>query len=65
MIGFLRYPIDLETHQQEVDNDIGIFIDERLVSPEFNSWPQETKRRVKEALTGKADGMYVTPVPRF
>ena len=49
--------IDLETHQQEVDTDIGIFIDERLKSPDFNSWPRKTKRSVKEALTEKADGM--------
>lgn len=49
---------DLETHRGEVDSDVGIFIDERLASYEFNGWPDETKRSVKEALREKADGMY-------
>ena len=42
--------IDLEIYQGEIDNNIGIFIDEKLTSYEFNE-RQGSPRR-------KADGMY-------
>ena len=51
--------IDLQIHHEEVNRDIGIFIDQRIASSAFRSWPPKLKADVKAALTSKADGMLV------
>jgi NACHT domain len=50
--------IDLQKRREEVDRDIGTFIDQKIASSDFRSWPPKTKKDVKAALTDKADGMY-------
>jgi hypothetical protein len=52
--------IDLQKRQKEMDGDIGTYIDQKIASPAFRTWPSKTKEDVKAALTGKADGMYGT-----
>jgi hypothetical protein len=51
--------IDLQEQRQDVDKDIGSYIDENFASPDFRFWPAKTKDDAKVVLIGKADGMYV------
>ena len=50
--------IDLQKRREEVNRDIGTYIDQKIASSEFRYWPLKTKNDVKAALTDKADGMY-------
>lgn len=50
--------IDLQKRREEVNRDIGTYIDQKIASPDFRYWPLKTKNDVKAALTDKADGMY-------
>jgi hypothetical protein len=50
--------IDLQKRREEVNRDIGTYIDQKIASPDFRYWPLETKNDIKAALTDKADGMY-------
>jgi len=50
--------IDLQKRREEVNRDIGTYIDQKIASSDFRTWPPETKKEVKAALTDKADGMY-------
>jgi hypothetical protein len=56
--GPARSIIDLQERREEVNRDIGTYIDQKIASSEFRDWPLETKNDVKAALTDKADGMY-------
>lgn len=51
--------IDLLRFRDAVNNDIGVFIQQRLDSPEFDNVLEETKELAKTMLLEKADGMYV------
>jgi hypothetical protein len=57
--------IDLQKRRKEVNRDIGTYIDQKIASSNFRSWPPKTKEDVKAALTGKADGMYVVTFCQF
>jgi hypothetical protein len=52
-------PIDLQRRSVNMNKDIGTYIDQRIASSPFNSWPPEIKGEVKNILTEKANGMYV------
>jgi hypothetical protein len=51
--------IDLLQFRDAIDHDMGIFVQQRLDSPEFNDVSDETKVLAKSSLLEKADGMYV------
>jgi hypothetical protein len=51
--------INLQVHREEVDRDIGIFIDQIISLSIFASWSHIFKAKVRTMLTEKADGMYV------
>ncbi|KFY08508.1 hypothetical protein V492_06166, partial [Pseudogymnoascus sp. VKM F-4246] len=50
--------IDLLRFRDAVNNDIGVFIQQRLDSPEFDNVSEETKELAKTMLLEKADGMF-------
>jgi hypothetical protein len=52
--------VDLQKQRKEVDRDIRTYIDQKIESLDFRSWPPELKEQVKAALTEKANGMYRT-----
>lgn len=54
--------IDLETHQEQVDADIRMFIDQQLLTPVFPRWPTKTKDSIRTTLTKNAFGMYVQTI---
>lgn len=53
--------IDLSTHQEAVDSDIGLHIDRTFDAEPFRSWSDVIKSEAKAALIEKADGMLVLP----
>jgi hypothetical protein len=55
----VRDAVDLSQHCQQLDQDIGQYIDSRLESRDCSSWPDSIKTEVKAALIAKADGMSV------
>ena len=50
--------VDLQKRCKEVSEDISTYIDQKIESSDFRSWPANTKTNVKAALAAKADGMY-------
>ncbi|KAL7960365.1 hypothetical protein V8C34DRAFT_276955 [Trichoderma compactum] len=50
--------IDLTVRRDVLDRDIGVFIDLTLASEEYSSWPEIIKRKARESLIEKADGMF-------
>jgi hypothetical protein len=57
--------IDLQKRRKEVNRDIGTYIDQKIASSNFRSWPPKTKKDVKAALMDKADGMYALTYYQF
>jgi hypothetical protein len=60
-LGHLSKPeneeIDLSFCKEEMEQDIGRYIDTTLSGAAFNSWPQIIQTEVKENLIKKSDGM--------
>lgn len=54
-----RIEIDLLSHQETLNRDIGHYIDLRLATDDFSSWQESVKTEVKQTLVKKADCMYV------
>jgi hypothetical protein len=52
-----RNSIDLTVARDDIDADIGLYIDSMLGSPDFDSWPDDVKMEVREVLVERADGM--------
>ncbi|KAH6849839.1 ankyrin repeat-containing domain protein [Chaetomium sp. MPI-CAGE-AT-0009] len=52
-----RQAIDLTTYRDQLDQDIGYYIDSTLESDEYSSWPESVKAEVRDKLIEKADGM--------
>jgi hypothetical protein len=50
--------ISLQKRSNEINRDIGAYVDQQIALSKFRSWPSETKKDVKAALMDKADGMY-------
>ncbi|KAK1252130.1 hypothetical protein MKX08_003317 [Trichoderma sp. CBMAI-0020] len=53
-----RLEIDLLVISATLKRDIGHYIDQRLATDYFSSWPQIIKEEVKQSLMEKADCMY-------
>jgi hypothetical protein len=51
--------IDLLQFRDAVNNDMSVYLQQRLDSPEFDDVSDETKVLAKSSLLEKADGMYV------
>lgn len=51
--------IDLLQFREAVNNDISIYLQQRLSSPEFDDLSDNTKLLATSSLLGMADGMYV------
>jgi hypothetical protein len=51
------FVIDLLTHKEAIDHDIGLYIEKRFGDTPFKSWPIEIQIEAKIALIEKADGM--------
>lgn len=49
--------IDLLAHQQTLNHDICHYIELKLASVDFDSWPNSVKEEVKQSLMEKADSM--------
>lgn len=54
-----RGALNISSHLQEIEDDIGKYIDSTLTSNNYSSWPIDTKAEVKRVLIEKSDGMYV------
>lgn len=52
-----RAALNLTASRDVVDQDIGLYIDSVLASPDFESWPENIKVEAREVLIQKADGM--------
>jgi len=50
--------VDLQNRRGEINRDISIYVEQEIMSSDFQTWPPETKNDVKAALTDKANGMY-------
>lgn len=57
--------IDLQNRSEEINRDINIYIEQKIMSSDFYNWPPKTKSDVKLALTDKANGMYCATCIRF
>lgn len=53
-----RGALDISSHLQEIERDIGEYIDSTLTNTKYSSWPIHIKAEVREVLTKKSDGMY-------
>lgn len=60
-----RLEIDLVVYWVALKRDIGHYIDLRLATDYFSSWPESVKEEVKESLIEKSDCMYVLIDPVF
>jgi ATP/maltotriose-dependent transcriptional regulator MalT len=49
--------IDLTVRRNDLDHDIGLFIDSTIASGDYLSWPERIKAEAKESLIERADGM--------
>lgn len=54
-----RMEIDLLAHQEMLNRDIHHYIDLKLATDAFHSWPESVKEEVKQSLVEKADCMLV------
>lgn len=52
-----RIEIDLLAHQETLNRDIRHYIDQKLATGDFDSWPESVKEEVKQSLVEKADCM--------
>ena len=57
--------IDLEKRREDISADISTYIDQKIRSSDFRSWPPNIKKDVKTALAAKADGMYAAIFYQF
>ncbi|KAK5633164.1 hypothetical protein RRF57_008878 [Xylaria bambusicola] len=57
--------IDLTSDQGGINHDIGLYIDSRLVSGHFDTWPDYVKSKAKRLLLRRADGMFQYIVCQF
>ncbi|KAL7956611.1 ankyrin repeat-containing domain protein [Trichoderma compactum] len=53
-----RGALDISFHLQEIERDIGKFIDSNLTNTKYSSWPIHVKAEVRKALMEKSDGMF-------
>ncbi|KAK4077056.1 uncharacterized protein Triagg1_4023 [Trichoderma aggressivum f. europaeum] len=53
-----RIEIDLLAHQETLNHDIHRYIDLKLATDAFDSWPESVKEEVKQSLVEKADYMF-------
>ncbi|PON28927.1 hypothetical protein TGAM01_v202035 [Trichoderma gamsii] len=53
-----RIEIDLLAHQETLNRDIHHYIDLKLATDAFHSWPESVKEEVKQSLVEKADCMF-------
>ncbi|EHK47335.1 putative ankyrin repeat protein, partial [Trichoderma atroviride IMI 206040] len=53
-----RGALNITSHLQEIQDDIGKYIDSTLTNPNYSSWPIDTKAEVKKVLIEKSDGMF-------
>ncbi|KAI0903459.1 ankyrin repeat-containing domain protein [Ustulina deusta] len=60
-----RVAIDLTADQWGVNRDIGLYIDSRLASADYSSWPNGVKAKAKDLLIKRADGMFQYIVYQF
>ncbi|KAI0420326.1 ankyrin repeat-containing domain protein [Xylaria grammica] len=60
-----RTAIDLTVDQEGVNHDIGLYVDSRLGSSNYSSWPDDVKTKVKDELIRRADGMFQYVVYQF
>ncbi|KAI0968046.1 ankyrin repeat-containing domain protein [Xylaria arbuscula] len=61
----LRVAIDLSSDQTGIDYDIGQYIESRLASGDFRSWPPDIKAKAKDILIERADGMFQYIICQF
>ncbi|GAW17393.1 hypothetical protein ANO14919_068500 [Xylariales sp. No.14919] len=60
-----RTAIDLTVDQEGVNRDIGLYVDSRLGSSNYSSWPNDVKAKVKDELIRRSDGMFQYVVYQF
>ncbi|KAI1428724.1 ankyrin repeat-containing domain protein [Xylaria sp. FL1777] len=60
-----RVAIDLTIDQGGINHDIGLYIDSRLASADYVSWPNHVKAKAKDLLMKRADGMFQYVVCQF
>ncbi|KAM0460131.1 hypothetical protein ACHAO4_002262 [Trichoderma viride] len=53
-----KMEIDLLAHREILNRDIRHYIDSRLATKKFKSWPENIKMEAKESLFNKADCMF-------
>ncbi|KAK1254875.1 hypothetical protein MKX08_008870 [Trichoderma sp. CBMAI-0020] len=53
-----KIEIDLLAHQEILNRDICHYIDSKLATKKFKSWPESMKMKARESLLGKADSMF-------
>jgi hypothetical protein len=54
-----RGALDISSHLQEIERDIGEYIDSTLTNTNYSSWPIHIKAEVRKVLIEKSDGMYI------
>lgn len=54
-----REALDISSYLEEIERDIGEYIDSTLTNPKYSSWPIYIKTEVRKVLIEKSDGMYV------
>ncbi|KAF4630229.1 hypothetical protein G7Y89_g7913 [Cudoniella acicularis] len=59
------FAIDLSVRRDDVNRDIGIYVDKTLAAPKYDFWPSEIKSKAKKSLVDKADGMFQYVVCQF
>lgn len=52
-----RIELNLLTHLETLNSDIRHYIDLKLATDDFNSWPESVKEEVKQSLVEKSDCM--------
>ncbi|OPB46410.1 hypothetical protein A0O28_0065310 [Trichoderma guizhouense] len=53
-----REELNISSHLQEIERDIGEYIDSTLTNTKYNSWPIHIKAEVRKVLIEKSDGMF-------